>query len=439
MSAILSMAAKDLRLLARDRLGLFFSLVFPLVYAIFFGSIFSGMGGDDEGGMSEIDVLVVDEDVSEESRAFFAALDATASMRIIPAESRGAAEEAVRTGSKPAFLVAPPGFGADLASMFSGSPAKLELGVDLSRKAERMMLEGLILQTAFTQMGQRFTDPDAMRASMSRSRAAIDNAAMPEATRARLATLFDSVVGLSDTLASQAGTDGETDPEVADGVMQAMTPVQIVEAPVQRARRAGPQNAFEISFPQAISWAVIGAAAGFGISFVTERQKGTMVRLTVAPLSASAVLFGKALACFLTVVLVTTLLLAVGVAAFDVRPDSYTRLAAAVLCIGVCFVGLMMLLATLAKTEAAAGGIGWAVMMVLAMLGGGMVPVFFMPRWMQAAGSVSPVKWAIVSLEGALWRGLDWRQMAAPLGALVVVGGAGFVVATALFSRSSSR
>lgn len=439
MGAILSMAAKDLRLLARDRLGLFFTLVFPLVYAIFFGSIFSGMGGDDSGGMSEVDVLVVDEDDTEESRAFFAALDETASMRIIGAESRSAAEEAVRTGSKPAFLVAPPGFGADLASMFSGAPAKLEMGVDPSRKAERMMLEGLILQAAFTQMGERFTDPDAMRASMAQSRASLDNSEIPEATRAGLATLFDSVVGLSDTLAAQADPDGQTDPAVAEGVMQAMTPVQIVEAPVHRARRAGPQNAFEISFPQAISWAVIGAAAGFGISFVTERQKGTLVRLSVAPLSAAAVLFGKALACFVTVVVVTTLLLTVGVAAFDVRPDSYALLALVVLCIGVCFVGLMMLLATLAKTEAAAGGIGWAVMMVFAMLGGGMVPVFFMPRWMQTVGSVSPVKWAIVGLEGALWRGFDLRQMAAPLGALAVVGVAGFIVATGLHARSASR
>lgn len=439
MGAILSMAAKDLRILARDRLGLFFTLVFPLVYAIFFGSIFSGMGGDDEGGMSEIDVLVVDEDDSEESRAFFAALDATGSMRIIASGSRSEAEEAVRTGSKPAFLVAPPGFGADLASMFSGTPAKLELGVDPSRRAERMMLEGMILQEAFARMGQRFTDPEAMRASIAQSRATIESSDIPPATRTQLGALFDSVVNLSDALGSQAGPDGATDPEVVDGVMQAMTPVQIVDAPVQRAQRAGPQNAFEISFPQAISWAVIGAAAGFGISFVTERQKGTLVRLSVAPLSAAAVLFGKALACFITVVVVTTLLLAVGIAAFEVRPDSYALLAASVLCIGVCFVGLMMLLATLAKTEAAAGGIGWAVMMVFAMLGGGMVPVFFMPRWMQSVGSVSPVKWAIVSLEGALWRGFDLRQMAAPLGALVVVGVVGFVAATAMFSRSASR
>lgn len=44
-----------------------------------------------------------------------------------------------------------------------------------------------------------------------------------------------------------------------------------------------------------------------------------------------------------------------------------------------------------------------------------------------------------MGLEGALWRGFNLAQMAAPLGALVVVGVMGFIVATALHARSASR
>ena len=40
MRSLLTLAGKDLRLLVRDRAGLFWVLFFPLIMAIFFGSIF---------------------------------------------------------------------------------------------------------------------------------------------------------------------------------------------------------------------------------------------------------------------------------------------------------------------------------------------------------------------------------------------------------------
>ncbi len=50
------------------------------------------------------------------------------------------------------------------------------------------------------------------------------------------------------------------------------------------------------------------------------------------------------------------------------------------------FVGFMMLVASLGKTEQTAAGAGWAILMPLSMLGGAMVPLFVMPQWMQTVG-----------------------------------------------------
>ena len=44
------------------------------------------------------------------------------------------------------------------------------------------------------------------------------------------------------------------------------------------------------------------------------------------------------------------------------------------------------------------------------------VPLFAMPSWMAQAGNVSPVKWAVIALEGAVWRGFSLAEMALPLG-----------------------
>jgi ABC-type multidrug transport system permease subunit len=62
----------------------------------------------------------------------------------------------------------------------------------------------------------------------------------------------------------------------------------------------------------------------------------------------------------------------------------------------------------------------WALLMPMAMLGGAMIPQFLRPAWMLAAGNLSPIKWALVGMEGALWRGFALAEMALPC--LILLG-----------------
>jgi ABC-2 type transport system permease protein len=201
-----------------------------------------------------------------------------------------------------------------------------------------------------------------------------------------------------------------------------------IEKRALRAERAGPASAFDVTFPQGMIWGVIGCSLGFALSLVQERTRGTLTRLRSAPLTAGHVLAGKALACFTAIVVVEALLFAVGRVGFGVRPSSWWLAGAAALSVATCFVGIMMLVAVLGKTEQSASGLGWAIMMPLTMLGGGMVPLFAMPSWMQAVGTVSPVKWSILALEGAIWRGFTPAQLAVPCAVLLAVGAAGFLL-----------
>jgi ABC-2 type transport system permease protein len=54
-----------------------------------------------------------------------------------------------------------------------------------------------------------------------------------------------------------------------------------------------------------------------------------------------------------------------------------------------------MTLTALGKTERAVGGIGPAVIMLFAALGGSMIPAEMLPSWMRPLQSVSPVYWAV--------------------------------------------
>src|SRR5262249_23066455 len=73
----------------------------------------------------------------------------------------------------------------------------------------------------------------------------------------------------------------------------------------------GPRSAFEVTFPSAIMWALIGVCMSFAISIVDERIRGTFLRLRLAPIPHRSILVGKALAAFLAAIATTGLLLAI--------------------------------------------------------------------------------------------------------------------------------
>ena len=108
--------------------------------------------------------------------------------------------------------------------------------------------------------------------------------------------------------------------------------------------RRGPRRSFEFTFPQGMLWGLLACAANFAIGLVKERTSGTMGRLLTAPLTRRQILLGKALACFVAMIAVEALLVAVGVLGFGVRPSSWPLLAAAVLAAATAFTGIMMAL-----------------------------------------------------------------------------------------------
>ena len=412
MREIWALATKDLRLLARDKGGLFFTFFFPIIYAVFFGTIFASMSG---GGGSGTKIIVIDEDRSEASASFAASLEAESQFIVTPMEDRAAAQEIVRKGGQTAFVVIPEGFGE--ASIFQGEPMELVLGVDPSKAAEAGLIQGLVTAKAYERLQDLFLDPDIARDMAQDSIASLDESDLNPAQKLVFRTFLNSL----DTFLVQApeagvfGGDDAADSEGDGG--PAFNPVSIQS--VELVGDEGP-SPYAIAFPQGIIWGIMGCAAGFGISLVTERNRGTLTRLRTAPMGRSRVLLGKGLACFLTTVGVST-------------PSSVPLLLVAVLSVAVCFVGIMMLLSTLGRTEAAAGGIGWAAMIVMAMLGGGMMPLAFMKGWMITLSHLSPVKWSILAMEGAIWRDFGPADMLLPCLVLMTVGIAGFVVGSKMF------
>lgn len=427
MKEILALAGKDLRVLVRDKAGFFFTFLFPILIAVFFGALYGGMGEGPKG----MKVLVVDEDRSDGSREFMATLDDSSELRVVKT-SREDAVDQVSRGKCVGYIVLLPGFGKAREEMFVSGPPKVELGLDPGRKAEAGMLKGILMKHAAEGLKNIFGDRSTMRAQIKKALGQVRDA---EDLSAGQRVTFEAFFAALDTfLVEQERHEESEEKEGTEGGegFRGFEPIDIEEVSVS-VEKAGPNNSFAISFPQGIIWGIISCAAGFAVSLVTERTRGTLARLRMAPIGRMQILAGKGLACFTITFAMSCGLFALGVVAFKVRPGSYLLLLMALVCSSLAFVGIMMFLSVLGKTEASANGMAWPILMVMAFVGGGAMPLAFMPSWLQTASHFSPVKWATYAMEGAIWRGFTLDKMLLPCAILLAIGAVFFTIGILAF------
>jgi ABC-2 type transport system permease protein len=439
MHSVLIMAAKDLKLISRDRVGMFFIIGFPVLMGLLSGVI-SGSFDTKSGSLS---IAVVDEDESEMSAKFVEALNEAGNVKI-ERLGRQDAMDRVRRGRLVGMIAIPEGFGETAGIMWMEGPA-IELGVDPSRRAESGMLQGLIMQAAGKLTAARFQDPSSMRPFIKQAQdefATSDD--IPILMRPLLTEMMGSLDNFTQSLERVQAAHGDDDSNGAiqpsDMLIARIETIDVTrelpkDSPAALVRKL--QSKWDIGFPQAMLWGVLACAAGFAVTIVRERKQGTLLRLQVAPVTRAQILAGKAAACFLSVIAVIVFLVVLGMW-LGMRPRSAGLLTVAALCVAFCFVGVMMLMSVIGKTEEAVSGAAWGGNVLMAMFGGAMLPLAFMPSFMRTISHFSPVKWGILALEGAIWRGFTLTEMLGPCAVLIGIGVAGMTIGTIVLSRATN-
>jgi ABC-2 type transport system permease protein len=140
-----------------------------------------------------------------------------------------------------------------------------------------------------------------------------------------------------------------------------------------------------------------------GWVFVAERRQGTLKRLRAAPITRGQVLLGKLLPCYLVSLLQGVFLLVAGRLLFGMRwgPEQWPLLEQAawlllvVACTSLAAMGLALLVAALAKTEVQVALYGAVPVLVLALIGGCVLPREMMPAETQRLSLLTPQGWAL--------------------------------------------
>lgn len=194
------------------------------------------------------------------------------------------------------------------------------------------------------------------------------------------------------------------------------------------------------------AWLVFGmffvviAIAGL---FVQEQHDGTLARLASVGVPNAVQVFAKALPYVGVNLLQAAAMLAVGACvlpwfgadALSLAGIDWLALVAVVLCISVAAIGLALFIACLARSHAQANAFGPLTNIIMAAIGGIMVPTFVMPPAMQAVSRLSPMNWALEGLQGVLLRHGSLLEVLPWAARLVLFGLVCLWLASVLFAR----
>lgn len=432
MKQALAIVVHELKLFLSDRRSVVVGIVTPILLATFFGFLFSGAGRKDA---ARIVVLVADADGSDVSRAVVAALSADPLLAVAPAGAQ-AAREAVRKGSAAAAVLLPKGFGEGSVKAFFGAAIAPEvtLLVDPSRSTEGGLVRGLLSEKVFRESSREAFGGAAGKKVLGESLKALEaDPVLPSAENEALRGLLREVTRWQDasTVAGAAGGP-------ARGPGSAV-PFTLKEVPVT-ARQGVTYNSYAHSYTGMGIQFLLFVALDFGVAFLLERQGGIWKRLRAAPLSRSSLLLGKTVAGALVGLVSVGATFAFGIVVLGIRIEgSVPGFLLLLVSSALMASSFGLLLAALGQTPGATRGLAILAVLLLVMLGGGWVPAFVFPAWMQKATLLLPTRWAIDGLDAVTWRGAGFVAGALPATAVLLGTTALFLLVARLRFRWTDR
>ena len=409
--AFQALVRRDLRLFFMDRRAVTMSFVAPIVIGSFFGYIFGGVSSNSQP--SKISVGAIDQDGSTISKRIVADLAADKALDVSPRELEDA-RAAVRGGKLSVAAVIPKGFGENAARSFfqSGNKPEVQLLYDPSHAAELQMVRGMLMQHVMETVSSEALSGSGSQNYLAESKRQIDAASgMNPADRKALLTMLDSVGAWNQRrqAAPAAATQG--------GVFN--MPYTVREEAIT-ARAGVPYNSMAHSFAGMCVQFILFMGIDAGMTVLMQRRTGLWKRLQAAPLSRWIIIGSRAASAAIVAMIIMLAVFGFARIAFGVRIDgSFVGFLGVCVAFAIMTAAFGLLVAVLGKTPEASRGIAILVTLLLVMLGGSWVPAFIFPQWLQKVSFAVPTRWAVDGLDGLIWRGWNFQDALAPIGALL--------------------
>ena len=204
-------------------------------------------------------------------------------------------------------------------------------------------------------------------------------------------------------------------------------------------------SAVQQNVPAWLIFAMFFIAIPLSTAIIDERQQRTFIRLRTLGTSVGLIYSAKILPYFVINLLQLVLMLMLGIFLMPLLGGEALHLPApqipALLIMAVCTsltaLAAASLIASAARTTEQAAIASASGNLLLAALGGVMVPVFMMPASLQSVAELSPMHWALSGFIELLVRQGSWSDIAAPAFKLLGLAALLFTAAWALIQRST--
>ncbi len=378
---VINLALKDLTQVFRDRKSALFFLAMPLVFTLFFGSVFSGEGEDDP--RLPVGVLIQAEEgaLVGSLQSLLESSDTIRPVLLKDADETSVAES-VGNQDLAAAMVVPVGFSD---RVWSGEPPPLTVITDLASQAGQAARDAI------------------------------------ETTVFRLLSAAETA-RLSADLSGMGGDWRYREAALALALDSWQHPPLVVEIEMSGTAEAGeplPSGYDQASPGMMVQFAMFGVMQS-AIVLVLERKSGALRRLLTTPIRKWEVIIGHVLAMFITGLIQMALLVIFGQWALGV---DYLREPLAILvmtlALSLWVAGLGLLISVVSRTEDQAVMWSIVVMMALSALGGAWFPLDITGNAFSTVGRLTPAAWAMSGLQNIVLRGLGVHSVLLPAAVLL--------------------
>lgn len=169
----------------------------------------------------------------------------------------------------------------------------------------------------------------------------------------------------------------------------------------------------------------------FGVgSILNEKEEGTLKKLLISPSSTREIMIGKYTGTFLMGLIQVSVLILFGIFIIKVNWfNNPTLIIVLLLAYLYALVSLGMLLVGIVKNFTQLNVIGTILIMGTGMIGGTWWSIEMAPKWMQLLSKFTPQGWFMVGAIDIIKNGATISQVLKPIGVLVLMGSIGLLIA----------
>ena len=345
-------AAKDLKIVMRDRNALLMLFFIPMVIISVAGLALGGESDD-----IEIDVLIVDLDNDEVSRGLVEFLEEIDILNVDMESNEFAARDMVKNKEYGSLIIIPLGF---TESVMTGQDTGLLIIVNPTEESFNTVVEKIV-----------------------------------EGYASRIST---NVVVVK--TASAYGIPAHTEEQILEIVDTAEEFVQpppvdvIIESTTSNLVDFSPFTQYVPGF--AVMFLLFTAVQSGAISLIKEQEAGTLRRLVTAPISKAEIIGGKITSTFIRGFVQLTVLIYFGHVVFDLDLGSdILALFVLIAAVTMASTGLGLLVAVHVKTVDQADSVSLLLVMIMSAIGGSWWPLSVQPQFMQDMAHFTITAWAM--------------------------------------------